>query len=299
MIGQYPELNNKIVVITGATSGIGLAAATQFAQEGAFVIGVGRSLERNQQALQSILRQNPVGEVTYLLADLAHQQQVRTLGHEIRTLLDRFNLNCVDVLINNAGLYLDKKQMTPENLEMTFAVNHLAGFLLTHLLLPLLHQSTKGRVITVTSYSHRTTPINLKRIANPWPYFGLLAYKRSKLCNVLFAQELNRRCDHITAFAVDPGLVNTDIASKNEPGLSSWVWKFRRHNGTHTDVPVKTLLFLAGAASIDTTQGCYFKDCKPLQPSKQALNLNLARALWKLSSRLTGINWEGCGPQEN
>ncbi len=295
MNGQQCELNNKIVVITGATSGIGLAAATKFARQGAFVIGVGRSEVRNHQAEQSILASNPSGRVAYLLSDFAHQNQVRALGQEIAAVLDRFSLGRVDVLINNAGLYLDRKQITPENVEMTFAVNHLAGFLLTYTLLPLLHQSEMGRVINVTSYSHRTTPINLKRVANPWPYFGLLAYKRSKLCNVLFTQELNRRCEQLSAFAMDPGLVNTDIASKNRPGISSWVWKFRRHSGTHVDVPVKTLLYLAGKAHINTARGCYYKECKPAQPSRKSASKKLASELWELSCRLTGLQWDDCG----
>jgi hypothetical protein len=94
---------------------------------------------------------------------------------------------------------------------------------------------------------------------------------------------------------VDPGFVNTDIALKNKPGISSWLWKFRRHSGTHADVAVRTLLFLAGETSIDTRHGCYFKDCKPLQPSKRALNKKLAKELWKLSSRLTGINGRVAG----
>ena len=276
------------MVITGATSGIGFKAAEQFAQQGAFVIGVGRSEKKNQQAVESIITTNPKGEAVYLLADLGHQRSVRMLGDEIQSLFKTYGITSLDVLINNAGVYLEKKHMTVEGIEMTFAVNHLAPFLLTHELYPLLARSDSPRVLTLSSYSHRNTPINLNRIFNPHPYIGLLAYKRSKLCNILFTYELNRRSNALLALAVDPGLVNTDIASKGDRGISAWVWRRRRQKGTGTDVPVKTLLYLADDHQIDTSQGYYFRDCQAIKPSNLARNKDLARNLWTLSCQLTG-----------
>jgi NAD(P)-dependent dehydrogenase (short-subunit alcohol dehydrogenase family) len=291
MIKENFNLAGKSVVITGATSGIGLAAATRFAQQGAFVIGVGRSETRNRQAQKTIMGTQPSGQIAFLLADLGDQQQVRNLGTTIHAMLEERGYDHLDILINNAGGYLENKRLNDDQIEMTFAVNHLAAFILTYQLFSLLKRSHNGRVITVSSYAHRTAPINLKRISNPWPYIGLLAYKRSKLCNILFTSELNRRSQDVEAFAVDPGLVNTGIGSKSKPGISNWVWKRRRHKGTDTDVPIETLLYLADHTQSDLSNGCYFRDCQPQTPSRTAKRQDLAYDLWQLSCQLTGIKW--------
>lgn len=280
------KLTGKSVVITGATSGIGLRAAERFVQQGAFVIGIGRSEKKNQHARDKILESNPSRNAVYLLADLSYLQQVRMLASVISSVLTQHGFNSLDILINNAGVYQEKKQITDDGIEMTFAVNHLAPFHLTNVLIPLLECSQNARVLTVSSYSHRNTPIILKRIANPRPYFGLLAYKRSKLCNILFTYELNRRSKALLALAVDPGLVNTDIATKGEQGISSWVWRRRRLKGTCADVPVNTLLYLAGESQIDTSHSYYFRDCKAITPSRNARRDDLARDLWTLSCQL-------------
>jgi len=285
------DLTGKTAVITGATSGIGMAAAQLFVQSGAYVIGIGRSQSRNKKARTIIKNAFPDGNINYLLADLSIQKEVRTLAIEIPILLEKYGLSHLDVLINNAGLYLEKKQKTIDGIEMTFAVNHLAGFILAHGLSPLLTRSDNGRIISVSSYSHFTTPMNLDSISNPWPYIGLLAYKRSKLCNMLFTYEFNRRFNKITAFALDPGLVNTPIASKGYKGVSHMVWRKRREKGTAPEVPAQTLLYLAGESEIDTSKGFYFKDCAPKPPSRKSKNADLANQLWEKSSQLTGLQW--------
>ena len=200
------ELSGKTIVVTGATSGIGLAAVKLLVQSGAFVIGIGRSESRNQNAMVQANSGDPNGHAVYLLADLAEQGQVNELCKDIHRVLSHRGYSQLDALVNNAGVYLEKKQMTNGGIEMTFAVNHLAPFMLTFGMMPLLQQADHGKVLTVSSYSHRTTPLNLGRITDPKPYFGLLAYKRSKLCNVLFTHALNRKIKGLTAFAVDPGL---------------------------------------------------------------------------------------------
>jgi retinol dehydrogenase 12 len=286
------DLSGKNIILTGATSGIGLAAVKLLVGSGAFVIGVGRSEKRNQKAKESVLSMYPDGKLRYLLADLADQREVRGLATQIISLLKKEKQAYIDVLVNNAGAYLEKKQITEDNIEKTFAVNHLAPFLLTHDLLPLLRKSNSGRVLTVSSYSHYTTPLCINRIIDPWPYIGLLAYKRSKLCNVLFVYELNRRYEEITGFAVDPGLVNTAIASKGSDGISHWVWRVRRKQGTPTEVPAKTIRYLCGEQEISLDQGYYFKDCKPKTPSRNARRSDLAAKLWSLSSHLIGSSWK-------
>ena len=198
----------------------------------------------------------------------------------------------MDVLVNNAGVYLAKKTMTPDGIEMTFAVDHLAGFLLAHELWLLLQQSGDARVIMMSSYAHKTTWMNLKQIANPWFYFSLLAYKRSKLCNVLFTRELNRRFHDVKALAVDPGLVNTGIASKGGKGISSWVWGWHRYQGVSPDVPAGTILRLAADPDLDLTLGSYYQEGEPHLPSRNARNEQLGERLWDLSCKLTGVAWD-------
>ncbi len=283
------DLSGKTIVITGATSGIGYTAAHQFTKSGAFVIGVGRSKSRIEIAIQNIKGDCPSGQIKFLEADLSIQEEVRSLIHDIPLLLEEGGYSHLDNLINNAGVYLGKKQISPDGVEMTFAVNHLAGFILANGLFEYLTCSDNGKVISVTSYSHRTTPLSLNRIINPWPYLSVLAYKRSKLCNVLFTHEFNRRHDKVTAFVVDPGLVNTSITSKGSNGISHLIWKNLRKKGTSPDKPVQTLLFLAAEEEIDKSKGYYFEDCQPKQPSRKSKNTRLARKLWGLSAQLTLI----------
>lgn len=292
MTDNYRLIAEKSVVITGATSGIGLAAAIKFTQEGAFVIGIGRSAARIDQARQKLKAAHPNSQVIFLLADLGDQNQVHGLGDKIKAALTQYGYHHLDVLINNAGVYLEKKHKTADGIEMTFAVNHLAPFILTHELFASLKQSQCGRVLTVTSYSHRITPLILKRITNPYPYISFLAYKRSKLCNVLFTYEFNHRFNSVEAFAVDPGLVNTRLVSKSENGLFAWFGRQRTLKGTNTDVPVKTLLFLSSEDEIDISNGYYFKDSQSQTPSLNARRRDLAQDLWELSSQLTGTNWD-------
>jgi NAD(P)-dependent dehydrogenase (short-subunit alcohol dehydrogenase family) len=228
--------------------------------------------------------------VTYLLANLASQHQVRRVAGEIGNTLEGAGFAQLDVLVNNAGVYMARKVMTEDGIETTFAVNHLAGFLLTHELLPLL-QRGQGRVLTTSSYSHRTTPLCLSRVVSPWPHIGLMAYKRSKLANVLFTYELNRRKLGVTAFAVDPGLVNTAIASKGSNGIEDLIWRRRRLKGTPTEVPARTYLYLAGENEVDVSQGYYFRDSAFMAPSPQSENEERARKLWDLSCKLTRVEW--------
>lgn len=284
------NLKGKAVVVTGATSGIGLAVVAKMVQAGAFVIGVGRSPIRNDRAKVSILEAIPEANVTYLLAELSSLAHIRQLAAAIKVALAKAGYEQLNVLINNAGVYMSRKELTEDGIETTFAVNHLAGFLLTHDLLDWLARAN-GRVLTTSSYSHRTTPLCLSRVTNPWPHIGLMAYKRSKLSNVLFTYELNRRDLGITAFAVDPGLVNTGIAAKGGRGLEKFIWQHRRLQGTTAEVPARTYLYLAGESNIDVSRGYYYKDSAYLSPSHQSINQHLAQRLWALSCQLTGVVW--------
>lgn len=281
----------KTIVITGASSGIGWQIACDLAGKGAYVIGIGRDAARCEQARQRILQSTPQAQITFFVADLATQRQVRTLSQQISELLDHEGLP-LDILINNAGLYSSRRSTTEDGIELTFAVNHLAPFLLTHLALPHMKRAPEGRVITVSSTSHYRARLNPTRAFNPRLYVGITQYGVSKLCNVLFSAEFNRRANsnQLHAWAVDPGLVNTDIGLKNTGLLSRLVWRSRQKHGTSAEVPSQTLLLLASAAREQIQHDLYWRDCQPQAPSKAALDSDLAQALWKESCRLCRID---------
>lgn len=286
------SLSGKAVVITGATAGIGLACALGAAREGAIVLLTGRDSGRCVTAQKLIEEQVPGSRVRFAVADLSSQAEVRRLAEELSALLRQEGFNALDVLVNNAGTYCGKKSLTEDGIEKTFAVNHLAPFLLTHLLLPQLKAAPAGRVVTVSSHSHTYAPINPLQASNPPVYFGLWAYGTSKLANVLFSAEFNRRTPlpQVHAYAVDPGLVNTEMGFKETSRLAGWVWNRRRKSGSSPELPARTILHLATDPALQDSPHVYWKNSAPLQPSRTAHDPQLACRLWEDSCRLCGIN---------
>ena len=219
-MGDKRDLAGKAMVITGASAGIGLATAAGLAGRGAYVIGVGRSRDRCEAAKDTILAQYPGARVDFCIADLSAQRQIRSLSEDIQEKLKKNGCTGLDVLINNAGAFSSYYVSTAEGFELQWAVNHLAPFLLTHALLPLLKAAPEGRIITVSSGSHYRCRIHWKDVQFRRRYRYLKAYKQSKLANVLFTCELNRRLadTNVRAYAADPGLVNTGIGEKGTTG---------------------------------------------------------------------------------
>ena len=289
---QEFDFSNKAIVITGATAGIGYQTALEFCRRGASVIGVGRSAQRCQQAQERIAHEIPAAKIHFLVADLAQQQEVRKLAVEIQQYLKEKRSPGLDVLVNNAGTFMNRLTLTPDGVETTMAVNHMAPFLLTHLLLPQLAAQANSRVITVSSDSHFRTFINPDRLRKPLIYISLWAYKVSKLANVLFTLEFNARqkgkAPH--AFAVDPGLVNTDIGLKSTGALASFIWRQRQKAGVDPIQPATTILFLAGDKGAPLSDAVYWHDCAPKTPSPTALDTTLALRLWQESSKICAID---------
>jgi len=283
----------KVTLITGATSGIGLAAATGLAGEDHIIIGVGRSQERINAARQTVLTKYPEADINYLLADLSSQMQIHNLVKETGKLLRARKLDHIDVLVNNAGAVSSWFTLTEDGYELQFAVNHLAPFLLTHELLPLLKKSRQARVLTTSSASHRNTRMHWKDVMLQKRYGTLRAYKQSKLANVLFTYELNRRLgpdSPITAFAVDPGLVNTSIGEKGTSGFVNWFWKKRSSKGNPPVIAAETIVYLASRREIPYKDAYYWKECHPIPPSHYSQKKEPAARLWELSNRLCGID---------
>ncbi len=281
------DLTQKTIIITGASSGIGLAAAGALAVRGARVIGVGRSKERCEQARQTILAGTPGARIEFAVADLSSQQAVRGLGAE---LLERLGSAPLDVLVNNAGAVASWFTPTVDGYELQFAVNHLAPFLLTRELLPALQKAGAARVITTSSRSHRGARIHWGDVMLRRAYFTLTAYRQSKMANVLFSAEFNRRYggNGLRAYAADPGLVKTDIGLKGTGGLVSLVWGLRARGGKPPEHGAATIVHLA-ADTLEDEAAVYWKDSRPLAPDPYALREDEARRLWELSERLCGL----------
>lgn len=285
-------LNGKTYVITGATSGIGLATAQALVAHGADVIGIGRSPERCRSTEQQLKELNPHVKVTYCVADLAIQSQVRALRSQVGAILQSWEKEWLDGLVNNAGTFTYWFSLTPEGFETQWAVNHLAPFLLTHELLSFLMAAPMARVVTVSSASHYSGRLNWEDLQLRRRYNGLRAYENTKLANVLFTQEFNRQMGAqatVKAFAADPGLVKTEMGFKGTPAVVRWFWGLRREGGTDPQVPARGIVYLLSEPGIQNSPHPYWKDGQPKQPSRQALDGRAATQLWQISEAMCGI----------
>jgi NAD(P)-dependent dehydrogenase (short-subunit alcohol dehydrogenase family) len=306
------SLAGKTIVVTGASSGIGLAITEKLVNQGAAVIGVGRSQARCRDAQNGVLRSNPGASVVYCVADLALQSQIRSLGVEIGETLAASGKASLDGLVNNAGTFTWWLTLTSEGFEMQWAVNHLAPFLLTHELLPLLRSASAARVVTVSSASHYHGRLNWEDLQLRRHYNGLRAYQNTKLANVLFTLEFNRRIgpsSQIRALAADPGLVKTDIGLKGTPALVRKVWQWRRRGGVSAEKSAAGIVFLLSEPSLPEASlpeaslhgrlspqdwsAVYWKDGQARQASRFAMDGQSALRLWQQSERMCGIEWEG------
>ncbi|MGZ4166787.1 MAG: SDR family oxidoreductase [Solirubrobacteraceae bacterium] len=268
-----------VVVLTGATRGIGRAAAIELARSGAEVALVGRDRERVRLVAEEAIAAGGGGRVHGHVADLTLMSDVRALADEIR---DRYRH--VDVLANNAGALFASREETSEGFERTFALNHLAPFLLTNLLRDRL---AGGRVVTTASDAHKSARLDLDDLQSEKSYSPRV-YAISKLCNVLFTRELARRAPELHANCFHPGVVRTGFA-KNEDGI----WKVVATLGApffrSPKRGARSLLWLALSDDAAALTGKYIDDEKVVAPSDQAQDDDLAQSLWKRSSQLVGL----------
>ena len=279
----------RAYVITGATSGIGLAAAEQLCQAGALVLGVGRSQARCDAAKNRISRYHSPAQVHYLVADLSLQSQVRQLAHRIGEELSARGISGLDGLVNDAAAFTWRRQETAEGFETQWAVNHLAPFRLTHELLPLLGRSPTARVVTVSSGSHYGARLRWDDLQLHHGYNGYRAYRQTKLCNVYFTAELRRRLgpgSPVRAFAADPGLVHTDLGAKETPAVARWFWRWWSKRGRTPEDSARGIVFLATEPSIADRPEVYWKHSHPVPPNPVALNPEEGRRLWDISMKM-------------
>ena len=277
-------MEGKVALITGGTSGIGKAAATALAAMGAEVVVTGRKRERGEAALAEVRDAAASERVSLMLADLAVQAEVRKLADDFRERHDR-----LDVLVNNAGLIQSKRTETPDGIELTLAVNHLAPFLLTNLMLDLLKKSAPSRIVTVSSEARRGAEIDFDDLQSERRYRAFPVYGMTKKANILFTYELAERLQGtgVVANCLHPGGVNTDFGANNRgPGILLFrVFKpFMRTPEQGAD----TVIFLASAPEAGQTNGKYLKDRKEVSPAEPR-DQEAQKRLWEVSEHLTNL----------
>ena len=283
MLNQIPE---KTVLVTGANAGIGRATATELARMGARVLMACRSAERGAEAQAAVVAEVPGASTELLIADLSSGEGVRGLAAQTLQHTDR-----LDVLVNNAGVFTPSYIPTAGGLETQFAVNHLAPFLLTHLLRDLLVKSAPARVVTVSSEAHKRGQIRWDDLQGERKYSGLQAYSQSKLANLLFNRELARRLGGtgVTANALHPGVIGTRLLFTGFAPL-----RLLRPFLKTPERGARTSVFLASAPAVERLTGLYYLDLEPARPSPAARDDGAARRLWRISAELTGMD-----PEEN
>ncbi len=283
-------MKGRVCLITGASSGIGEASAIGLARKGASLVLLCRNRGRGEAAIARIRARTGAGDIELLIADLASQSQIRAAAAQF---LDSGRK--LHVLLNNAGLIIRQRTVTEDGIETTFAVNHLAYFLLTNRLLARLRESAPARIVSVSSSLHKRGygdgRIAFGDLAGETAYSGYKAYGQSKLANILFTRELARRLDGtgVTANALHPGVVATGFAGNNRSAL----WRIARATyrpfSLSPERGARTSVWLATDPALATVTGRYFHNCKQRQPAPQARNDEDAARLWRISEQMTGL----------
>lgn len=279
------KMNEKICMITGANSGIGKETALELARMGATVVMVCRDRDRGEAALQEIKEESGNDSVELMVADLASQRQIRRLVDDFRNRYEKLHL-----LINNAGVSMEKRTLTEDRIEYTFAVNHLACFLLTTQLMDPLTAAEEGRIVNVSSGAHRHVTMNFSNLQGEKKFKHWQQYSQTKLANILFTYELARRLDGtgITANSIQPGLVKTEIW--NKIGESTLKKFFVRLISPFMQTPkdgAKTLIYAATAPELKHVSGRHFAKCQESIPTDESQDPLHALKLWEISEKLT------------
>ena len=277
-------IEGKLCVITGATSGIGLITAERLARQGARLVLVGRDPARGEAALARIKARAPRAEASIHYADLSRLDGLRTLAAGLNA------LSRIDVLINNAGAMFWRRQVTADGLERTFALNHMAYFVLTALLRDKL-ASAPARIVNVASDAHRGAKLDFGDLQSAHGYSGMRAYSRSKLCNILFTRELARRLSGtgVTANCLHPGFVNSRFGDNN-PGLVGFGTRIAKQIfAISPERGAETTVYLASSPDLEGKSGGYYEKCALTTPSREAQDDATARRLWDESARIAGL----------
>ena len=274
------DMNGKVCLVTGATDGIGKVSARVLAEKGAKVIIVGRNPEKSATVLAELKSSSGNENIDLLMADLAVMQEVRDLAEQVISHYDR-----LDVLLNNAGGYFAKHELTSDGLERTFALNHMSYFLLTNKLMELLKSSAPARIVNVSSDAHYGIDMEFENLNGEQEYKAWKAYQKSKLANVLFTYELLKKVPaDITVNCLHPGFVATNFGH-NIGGFFGPVVKIaQRISAIDPEEGAKTSIFLCSAPEVKGVSGKYFYKCQPKTSSRESRNMDTGKRLWQISS---------------
>jgi len=289
------EMQGKICLVTGATLGIGKETGGGRARQGPpgvlgggpeagpHVVIVGRDEARTRETVAWIEREAGGARVDFLVADLSSQAEVRRLAEEFKRRYAR-----LDVLLNNAGAIFTQRELTVDGIERTWALDHLAEFLLTELLLDRLEASAPSRIVNVASAAHTTGTMDFDNLQGERKYSGLGAYSRAKLANILFTFALARRLagKGVTANCLHPGVVATGFG-QNTPGFVKTLFRLLRPFLITPDKGAATSIYLAASPDVANVTGKYFAKCKPIASSKLSTDVAVQERLWEVSVRQT------------
>jgi NAD(P)-dependent dehydrogenase (short-subunit alcohol dehydrogenase family) len=289
-------MKDKVCLITGGANGMGKVVSRTLAEKGANVIIVDRDIENGEKTVAEIKQNDPGNGSCFYQCDLA---LLREVGELVRSLESTFPQ--IDVLINNAGIIVEKREETSEGFEQTFAVNYLSHFLLTNLLLPQLQKGEGGRIISISSDAHKgCRPLdfddlnNSKKWQKPSAIAGNQAYQNSKLCLIYFTYELAHRLEGstVTANVVHPGSFVDSNIYVNMTGFFGFVMKLLKPFYQPVEKASATAIYLASSPEVKGVNGKYFANCAPKSSSKLSYDRDAARLLWHISEKMTGLNKE-------
>jgi NAD(P)-dependent dehydrogenase (short-subunit alcohol dehydrogenase family) len=279
-------MNRKVCLITGGNAGIGRETAFSLAKMGMSVVIVCRDYLKGKEATEYLRRAANNKRVSFIVADLSSQAQIHSLSEEFRKRYNR-----LDILINNAGVVMQKRMLTEDGYEYQLAVNHLAPFLITNLLIDLLIDSAPSRIINVASQTHWNARINLKDLNSSGHYDPHEVYAVTKLMNILFTFKLAGmlRGTGVTANCLHPGAVNTNLLFEYH-GKSPWKHFFSLLINSSPAKGARTPVFLAASPDVEGVSGKYFANMREKETAPAALDTRLADKLWEISSRLCGVH---------
>jgi len=280
-------MQGKVCVVTGATAGIGRVSAQRLAEMGATVVLISRNPAKCDEVVAEVRQRANNPAVEAMPADLSSLSQTRAVAQR---LLDRYPR--IDVLLNNAGAVFTSRQVSPDGIEMTWALNHLNYFLLTHLLLDALKAAPAARIINVSSDAHLTGRIYFDDVQFVRrPYQGFAAYSQSKLANVMHAYALARRLQgtNITVNALHPGAVATNFGKNNTGPIWQLILKLFGRFAIRPEEGAKTSVYLASSPEVAGVSGKYFYRCKPKRSSSASYDQQAQERLWVLSAEMVGL----------
>ena len=277
-------MENKVVLVTGATNGIGYEAAKALAAKGVTIVGVGRNPQRCADAVSRIKAAAGNARIEFLVADLSLQAEVRRVAAEFKHKYDR-----LDVLLNNAGAFFASRQTNRDGQEMTWALNHLNYFVLTDELLDVLKASAPARIVNVSSDAHaRAKGINFADVEFKHGYNSWTAYGQSKLANIMFTYELARRLQgtHITANALHPGFVATGFGHNNGGLMRTGMSVVQKIAARKPEQGAQTSVYLASSPEVEGISGQYFVDSRATKSSGVSYDVEAQQRLWELSEQM-------------